>query len=100
MWTEYARQTRWGHHPEAMDEEQVPPGSIYVKQVIWLPCSECDLQVHSTVTHCLTTGVTCPECGRRLRSPSSPSTPVPAATLEQAGKVLEEEERFRKQVER
>jgi hypothetical protein len=39
MWTEYARQTRWGHHPEAVDEEQVPPGSIYVKQVIWLPCS-------------------------------------------------------------
>ena len=69
MWTEHARQTRWGHDPEAVDESRTPPGATYVKQVIWTPCNQCDLQVHATVTRCLSEGVTCPECGSRLVPP-------------------------------
>jgi hypothetical protein len=95
MWTEYARQTRWGHDPEAVDEEQVPEGTVYVKEVVWVPCSECDLQVHVTYTQLLTSGVHCPECGSPLPPPSSPSTPTPAVIRERAAKVLQEEDEFR-----
>jgi hypothetical protein len=69
MRTEYTRQTRWGHEPETVDEDLVPPGAIYVKQVIWVPCNQCDLQVHAAQTHYFGSGVTCPECGARLTSP-------------------------------
>src|SRR4051812_22385301 len=60
MRTEYTRQTRWAYDPELQDEEQAPPGSIYVKQVIWVACNQCDLQVHSAVTQSIASGVLCP----------------------------------------
>lgn len=69
MRTEYTRQTRWAHDPEPADDELVPPGGIYIKQVIWVPCNDCDLQVHAAQTQVFAGGVMCPECGRRLTSP-------------------------------
>jgi hypothetical protein len=98
MWTEYARQSRWGHDPEPVDEDQVPPGSVYIKQVIWVACNECDLQVHSTFTHSLTEGINCPVCGSPLNLATVPSTPHFAASTEQAAKVLQEEDEFREKL--
>ncbi len=69
MRLDYTRQTRWGHEPEAVEPEAVPPGGIYVKQVMWVPCNQCDLQVFATLTVYYGGGVTCPECGSRLTSP-------------------------------
>ena len=69
MRLDYTRQTRWGHEPEVLDEEVVPPGSIYVKQVVWVPCNDCDLQVHAALTQFFGGGINCPECGKRLTSP-------------------------------
>jgi hypothetical protein len=69
MRTEYTRQTRWAFDPEPVDEELVPPGAIYVKQVVWVPCNQCDLQVHSPLTQATGGGLMCPECGSRLTSP-------------------------------
>jgi hypothetical protein len=69
MRVDYTRQTRWGHDPEVVDDELLPPGSIYIKQVVWVPCNECDLQVHAALTHFMGGGISCPECGNRLTSP-------------------------------
>jgi hypothetical protein len=60
--------------------------------MVWVPCTECDLQVHAPYTQLLTTGVTCPECGREVAAPSRPESP------EAVRKVLEEEEQFRHQL--
>ncbi len=69
MRSEYTRQTRWGQEPEPVDPDYIPSGSIYVKQVVWVPCNQCDLQVHAPLTHAFGGGMTCPECGARLTSP-------------------------------
>jgi endogenous inhibitor of DNA gyrase (YacG/DUF329 family) len=92
MRSEHTRQTRWGQNPEVVDEEQIPPGSTYVKQVIWVPCTECDLQVHTTYVRLLMTGVTCPECGRLVAGPSRPEC------SEEVRRLLEEEEQLRRQL--
>jgi len=94
MRTEYTRQTRWGHDPEPVDEELVPPGSIYVKQVVWVPCTECDLQVHAALTQSVGSGLTCPECGGRLTSPRVLGNPDVAAS-----RIAEVEEILRDGVE-
>jgi hypothetical protein len=89
MRTELTRQTRWGHEPEAVDEEIVPAGAIYVKQVIWVPCNDCDLQVHAALTQSIAGGVTCPECGRRLTSPRVLGNPdVAAARIAEVEDIL------------
>jgi len=94
MESEYTRQTRWGHEPELADEELVPPGSIYVKQLIWVPCSTCDLQVHAALTQVIAGGVLCPECGGRLTAPRVLGNPDVAAA-----RIAEVEEIFRDSVE-
>jgi hypothetical protein len=94
MRTELTRQTRWGHDPEAVDEELVPPGGIYVKQLIWVPCNQCDLQVHAAQTQVISGGVTCPECGGRLTAPRVLGNPDVAAA-----RIAETEEIFRDSVE-
>jgi hypothetical protein len=95
MRSEYTRQTRWAHAPEPADAGRTPPGDPYVKQVVWLPCTQCDLQVHASVTQLLSNGISCPECGRRLAEPmgheASPGAVAP---------VLDLEERFRQELAR
>jgi hypothetical protein len=89
MRSEYTRQTRWGHDPEPVDEELVPPAGIYVKQVVWVPCTDCDLQVHAALTHSFGGGITCPECGRRLTSPRVLGNPdVAVARIEEVEEIL------------
>jgi hypothetical protein len=95
MRTEHARQTRWDRDPEPADPAQVPPGSLYIQQIVWVPCIECDLQVHAVHTGSLTTGVTCPECGRRLAAPLAPDSLDAAVS-----RVRREEECFREQMQR
>jgi hypothetical protein len=91
MRTEYTRQTRWGHDPEPIDEEYVPPGAIYVKQLLWVPCNNCDLQVHSALTQSVAGGVLCPECGTRLTSPRVLGNPdVAVARLAEVEEILRE----------
>jgi len=91
MRTEYTRQTRWGHDPELVDEEECPPGGIYVKQVAWAPCHQCDLQVHAALTHSLGAGLTCPECGSRLTSPRVLGNPdVAVARIAETEEILRE----------
>lgn len=91
MRLDYTRQTRWGHEPEVVDDEEVPPGSIYVKQVIWVPCHECDLQVHAAQTQFFGGGVTCPECGSRLTSPRVLGNPdVAIARIAEVEDILRE----------
>jgi hypothetical protein len=92
MRTEYTRQTRWGHDPEPVGADQ-PAGSTYVKMVVWMPCGECDLQVHASYTHSLTAGVVCPECGRQLALPASQGNRDAAVK-----KTLDTEEQFREQL--
>lgn len=94
MRSEHTRQTRWGHDPEAMDEQEQPPGSSHVKQLIWAPCNRCDLQVHATLTRFLTHGLTCPECGDRIATPATRRNPEP-----ELAKVRGEEDDFRRQLE-
>jgi hypothetical protein len=89
MRTEYTRQTRWGHQPEAVDEEVVRPGTLYVKQVAWLPCPECDLQVHTFLTQSIASGASCPECGKRLSSPRVLGTPdVAVSRIQEAEEIM------------
>ncbi|MFN3652312.1 MAG: hypothetical protein ACK47B_22270 [Armatimonadota bacterium] len=95
MRNEYTRQTRWGHDPEPVDEDVVPPGSIYVKQVAWVPCNDCDLQVHSALTQSVAGGVTCPDCGARLTSPRVLGNPDVAAS-----RIAEVEEILRDSLDR
>lgn len=93
MRTEFTRQTRWGHDPEPVDPEFAPPGQIYVKQIVWVPCTECDLQVHAAQTQFLAAGITCPECGTRLTAATVLGNPDA-----EAARVMQEEEYFRDQV--
>ena len=89
MRIDYTRQTRWGHEPEVVEEELVPPGSIYVKQVMWVPCNDCDLQVHAALTHFFGGGLTCPECGKRLTSPRVLGNPdVAIARIAEVEEIL------------
>ncbi len=90
MRLDYTRQTRWGHDPEPADPPCVPPGTIYVKQIVWAPCTECDLQVHFTLSQALAGGVACPVCGGRLTSPRVLGNPDVAAA-----RILEVEEILR-----
>jgi ribosomal protein S27E len=94
MRTDYTRQTRWGHEPDEVDADLVGPGSVYVRQVTWAPCTECDLQVHIAVRHLLAAGIVCPECGSRLVAPMGGDAAVAAA------EVARQEERFQQQLER
>jgi hypothetical protein len=93
MNSEYARQTRWGHDPDRVDEEELPPGSFYVKQVIWIACTQCDVQVHAALTQYLVGGITCPECGHRLASPGVLGNPDV-----EAARIMQEEEYLRDQI--
>jgi hypothetical protein len=89
MESEYTRQTRWACPPEIVDPAQVPLGSTYVREIVWVPCTACDLQVHTCRFRMLADGILCPECGRQLATA--------AAAEEQSeamGKVSEEESRF------
>ena len=90
MRTETTRQTRWAAGPGAVDPEQVPPGSTYVREVVWAPCTECDLQVHATCRQWIAAGIVCPECGRTLAL--APSAEDGEAAMR---KVSAEESRFR-----
>jgi hypothetical protein len=90
MRTEHTRQTRWGHDPETVDPDQIIPGSTYVREMIWVTCPECDLQVHATYTRLLTTGVRCPDCGCQVAAPTNPESPQAAI------RVLEREEQLRR----
>jgi hypothetical protein len=92
MRTEFTRQTRWSHDPEPIDDEGTPPGQIYVKQVVWIPCNGCDLQVHAALTQFLLAGVVCPDCGTRLNA----ATVLGNADSE-AAKVMQDEEYLRDQ---
>jgi hypothetical protein len=93
MQSEYARQTRWAHDPERVLEEEIPAGSFYVKQLIWVACNECDLQVHAALSNYLVGGVTCPECGTRLASPGVLGNPDV-----EAARVMQEEAYLRDQI--
>src|SRR5213594_3517136 len=100
MQTEYARQTRWAHIPQLVDPEQTPPGSTYVKHVVWMPCNHCDLQVHAThppatrVPELLTEGLTCPECGAQLAAPPvRPESRRLAMVLQEERKMHENKEK-------
>jgi len=89
MRLDYTRQTRWGHDPEAVEPELVPPGSIYVKQVLWVACNQCDLQVHAALTSVFGAGLTCPECGNRLTAPRVLGNPdVAVARLAEVEEIL------------
>lgn len=89
MRTELTRQTRWGHEPDAVEIESVPPGSIYVKQVLWVPCNACDLQVHGLLAQSVGSGLTCPQCGARLTSPRVLGNPdVAAARIAEIEEIL------------
>jgi hypothetical protein len=94
MQTEYARQTRWGDDPERVDPDQVPPGSTYVKHVVWMPCNHCDLQVHVTQTQLLTGGLTCPVCGDQLAPRRVPQQ------SDRLARVLQEERTMQQQIEK
>ncbi len=94
MRTEYTRQTRWSQNPEIVDPDTTPPGSIYVKQVVWAPCLICDLQVHATRGVRVTEGITCPECGKLLLAPMSEGNS--GATVK---RIHQEEARFHDQME-
>jgi hypothetical protein len=91
MRSEYTRQTRWAQPPDPVDPAQIPPGSRYVRQVIWLPCTDCDLQVHAPLTRLLTDGVTCPECGQRLADPAAPGTPERLTEVRDAEATMRQE---------
>lgn len=91
MRTEYTRQTRWAHDPEPVDELEVPPGAIYVKQLHWVPCNQCDLQVHAALTQSVAGGIACPECGARLTAPRVLGNPdVAVARLQETEAILRE----------
>jgi hypothetical protein len=95
MQSEYARQTRWAGPPDPVDETLTPPGSRYARQVVWLPCTRCDLQVHAPVSRLLTEGVVCPDCGLQLAGPKGSED-----ARETAARVLETEMRFRQELAR
>jgi hypothetical protein len=89
MRTDYTRQTRWAHEPEAAVEAEVPPGGIYVKQVTWVACPTCDLQVHAAMTQVLAGGLACPDCGARLTAPRVLGNPdVAAARVAEVEAIL------------
>jgi hypothetical protein len=92
MRTDLTRQTRWGHDPEPADPE-IAPGQIYVKFLVWQPCTECDLQVHAAQSQVLLSGVTCPECGTRLTTATVLGNPDA-----EAAKVMQDEAYLRDQV--
>lgn len=93
MRTELTRQTRWGHDPEPVEPELIPSGGIYVKQLVWVPCPHCDVQVHAAQTHCLLAGLTCPDCGARLTAATVLGNPDA-----EAAKVMQDEEYLAAQV--
>jgi len=89
MRLDYTRQTRWGHDPEPVDEEEFPAGGIYVKQVTWAACNQCDLQVHVALTQFFGGGITCPECGGRLTAPRVLGNPdVAVARIAEVEEIL------------
>ncbi len=94
MRTEATRQTRWAHDPSPRDPVGVTPGGVYVNEMVWAPCLQCDLQVHATRSRFLTAGITCPECGGQIAPPSSQGD-VEAMVKE----IDQEEARFRGQLE-
>jgi len=93
MRTDFTRQTRWGHPPDLVNNPQRPPGTPDVKLFVWMPCLECDLQVHTDASRLLAEGLHCPECGRRLAAAEE----RPEAALR---RLIEREESFRRQMER
>lgn len=91
MRTEYTEQTRWGHDPEAIDPDEVPPGAVYIKQMAWVACGRCDLQVHAAITQFIGGGVICPDCGARLTSPRVLGNPdVAAAHVAESEEMLKD----------
>jgi hypothetical protein len=93
MRSELTRQTRWGHDPEPVDPAAIPPGQIYVKEVVWGTCTQCDLQVHAAQSQVLLGGLTCPECGSRLNTATVLGNPDA-----EAAKVMQDEEYLAAQV--
>lgn len=92
MRLEFTRQTRWAESPEPRDPEEHPAGGIYVQQMLWVACNDCDLQVHAPLSHCLASGLVCPECGRRLTSPRVLGNPdVAVARLREAEEMLRDQ---------
>ena len=92
MRSEYTRQTRWANPPDPVDSHRFPPGAPYLKQLVWMPCNQCDLQVHAGVTQLLSRGVACPECGRGLSEPMEPETaPEAVASVRQFEQQLSQE---------
>ncbi len=90
MRTEYTRQTRWSHQPESLQDSR-QPGALYVKQLVWVACQACDLQVHAAMTTTIVAGLSCPECGARLTAPRVLGNPdVAAARLEEDELTLAE----------
>jgi hypothetical protein len=94
MNSDYARQTRWASPPDPANPAQDGPDTPYARQIVWLPCTDCDLQVHALLTQLLTEGVACPECGARLAAPGARHAADPIVT-----EALCTEERFRRQLE-
>lgn len=91
MESEYTRQTRWAQEPEPVCADEIPPGGIYVRQLQWIACLECDLQVHATTSSYLQSGITCPECGTRLGHPGVLGNPdVVAEQVRQVEDYLRE----------
>jgi hypothetical protein len=82
MLAEYTRQTRWAHAPEAMDEAECTAGVPYVTQLVWMPCRQCDLQVHAWADRVRTEGLCCPECGELLAAPRAEPEDVPGRSDE------------------
>jgi hypothetical protein len=93
MDSDYARQTRWAHDPDPVAEEEIPAGSFYVKQLLWMPCNTCDLQIQAALSSYLVGGITCPDCGTRLGSPGVLGNPDV-----EAARVMQEEAYLRDQI--
>jgi hypothetical protein len=93
MRSELTRQTRWGHDPEPVEPVEVAPGQIYVKQMLWAPCTQCDLQIHAAQSQVLLGGLTCPECGSRLDTATVLGNPDA-----EAARVVSDEEYLAAQV--
>jgi hypothetical protein len=93
MRSDLTRQTRWSHDPEPVDPILTPPGQIYVKQMTWMACTECDLQVHAAQTQAVVTGVICPQCGTRLTTATVIGNPDA-----EAARLMQDEEYLRDQV--
>jgi hypothetical protein len=81
MLTEFMRQTRWAHAPEAVDDAECPTGAPYVTQLVWMPCHQCDLQVHASADRVRTEGLRCPECGELLAAPRAEPEDAPGRSV-------------------